>query len=107
MQIPNVYQCSNASAVQRQCTAGCDGHETHVHQATKSAVKVIPLQPGAFAAGGPAQQHVPAPAPAPSSPPQQHTHLLPLLVPVQRPLCLGMLAARPPGLATAGNCETA
>ena len=76
-------------------------------QEAKSAVQVIPLQPGAFAAGGPAQQHVPAPAPAPSSPPQQHTHLLPLLVPLQRPLSLGMLAARPPGLATAGNCETA
>ena len=33
-------------------------------------------------------------------------HLLPLLAPLQLPLCLGMLAARPPELATAGNCET-
>lgn len=37
------------------------------------------MQPEAFAAAGPARQHLSAPAPASSSPPQQHTYLLPLL----------------------------
>lgn len=70
-----------------------------------SAVKVTPVH--AFAAGGPAQQHVPAPAPASSLPPQQHLHGPPVLAALQLPPCLQMLAGRPPGLATAGNNETA
>ena len=65
------------------------------------------MQPGASAAAQPAQQHVSAPALASSSPPQQHMHGPPVLAALQLPPCLEMLAARPPGLATAGNCETA
>ncbi len=74
----------------------------------------IPVQPGAFAAGQPAQQHVPAPASATSSPPQQHMHLLPglaalqhLQLPLQLPPCYRLLAGPPLGLATAGSDSSA